>query len=129
MVRRGPESGAAALEMALVAPLFMALVLGTFNVGWALFCGAEVRHAVERSTRLLIADPETPAATIEAEVHDALSAADPEHVDVTLSTEPVGTSGQIARISWTYGYTLHAPFIEPVVLNFDSSMVVPLRTT
>ena len=49
------RDGAAALETALVAPIFITLVLAIFQVGWALYCGAEVRHAVERSTRLLIA--------------------------------------------------------------------------
>jgi Flp pilus assembly protein TadG len=127
--RKGPESGAAALEMALVAPLFMTMVLGTLNVGWGLYCGAEVRHAVERSTRLLIADPETPIETIEAEVLDTLSAADPDDVDVSMTTETVGTTGEIARLTWTYRYTIDVPFVEPVVLNFDSSIVAPLRPT
>lgn len=121
------SDGAAALETALVAPIFITLVLAIFNTGWALYCGGEVRHAVERSTRLLIADPATPEATIEAQVLDSLKAADPDDVTFAMTTEEVGDDGQIARLTWTYGYALDAPFIEPVVLNFDSSMVVPLR--
>ena len=104
------RDGAAALETALVAPIFITLVLAIFQVGWALYCGGEVRHAVERSTRLLIADPTTP-----------------EDVNLTMTTEAVGSSGQIARLTWVYGYTLDAPFISPVVLDFGSSIVVPLR--
>jgi Flp pilus assembly protein TadG len=133
--RRGSEEGAAALETALVAPLFITIVIGTINVGWALFCGAEVRHAVERSTRMLIADPEltddltVASTTMEDAVRDELSAANPDNVDVTVTKETVGTNGSIARLSWTYSYTIEPPFVDPVSLNFDSSLIVPLRPT
>lgn len=126
--RRGPESGAAALETALVMPVFMTLVIGILNLGWALYCGAEVRHAVERATRLLILDPDATEATIEAAVLDDLDGADPDDVGFTMVTEEVGdTGGAVARLEWTYGYTIEAPFVRPIILDFGSSMVVPLR--
>ena len=121
------QRGAAALEGALVAPIFLTMVLGIFNIGWALYCGGEVRHAVERSTRLLIANPDTSEATIEADVKGALNAAEADDVNVVMTTEAVGDDGQIARLSWTYAYAVDAPFMEPVVIDFDSSIVVPLR--
>ena len=107
------RDGAAALETALVAPVFIALVLGILQIGWALYCGAEVRHAVERSTRLLIADPDTAEADIEAAIAEDLNSVNPADVNLTMTTEAIGTSGQIARLTWTYGYTLEAPFIAP----------------
>ena len=127
MRRRGWNEGAAALETALVSPLFIALVLGTLYVGWALYCGAEVRHAVERSTRLVIQNPDVDEATLEAAVHEQLNAADPDDVTVTLTTHTVGTNGEVARLAWTYGYTIDAPFIDPVTIDFDSSIIVPKR--
>ena len=121
------REGAAALETALVAPIFITLVLAIFQIGWGLYCGAEVRHAVERSTRLLIADPTTSEADIEAAIAEDLNAVNPTDVTLTMTTESIGSDGQIARLRWTYGYTLDAPFMRPVVLDFGSSMVVPLR--
>jgi Flp pilus assembly protein TadG len=35
--RRGWDAGTAAVETALVLPVFLAFVLGTLNLGWALF--------------------------------------------------------------------------------------------
>lgn len=128
MVRRGPQSGSTALETALVAPVFLTMVFGILMVGWGLFCGAEVRHAVERSSRMLIVNPDATAGDIEDAVHGQLNAANADDVEVTMTTEAVGTSGEIARLTWTYGYAIDAPFIEPVTLNFDSSLVVPLRS-
>ena len=125
--RKGWDSGAAAVELALVLPLFITFVFGIFNLGWALFCGAEVRHAVERSSRLLIKDPTTSAADILTDVQSQLSSADPTAVSLTKTTQSVGTGGGIAKLTWTYAYSLSSPFIHPVTLHFDSAMVVPLR--
>lgn len=126
--RRGWREGSTALETALVAPVFLTMVLGILMVGWGLYCGAEVRHAVERSSRMLIVNPEATVGDIEDAVHEQLNAANADDVAVTMTTEAVGTSGQIARLTWTYGYAIDAPFISPVTLNFDSSLVVPLRS-
>jgi Flp pilus assembly protein TadG len=125
--RKGWNSGAAAVELALVLPVFITFVFGILNLCWALYCGAEVGHAVERSTRLLIVDPTTSAATILTNVKSQLSAADPNAVTLTKTTQAVGTGGGIAKLSWTYAYTLSSPFMTSKTFNFDSSMVVPLR--
>ncbi|HEX6860819.1 MAG TPA: TadE/TadG family type IV pilus assembly protein [Caulobacteraceae bacterium] len=128
LFKRGWDSGAAALEAALILPVLLTFIFGALNVGWALYCGAEVRHAVERSTRLLIADPTTSVSAIQTAVDDRLQAADPADVDLTMAQETVGTSGQIARLSWTYAYTVAMPFVDDFTLHFDSSLIVPLRS-
>jgi Flp pilus assembly protein TadG len=125
--RRGWNAGTAAVETALVLPVFLAFVLGTLNLGWALFCGAEVRHAVERSSRLLIKDPTTSAATIQTAVRAQLSAATPSAVTLTKTTTAVGSGGGVATLSWTYAYSVEAPFLKTTTFTFDSSMAVPLR--
>lgn len=125
--RKGWNSGAAAVELALVLPVFITFVFGILNLGWALYCGAEVRHAVERSSRLLIVDPTTSEATLLASVKAQLSSADPNAVSLTKATQAVGAGGGIAKVSWTYAYRVTAPFMESKSFNFDSSLVVPLR--
>lgn len=125
--RRGWDAGTAAVETALVLPVFLAFVFGILNLGWALYCGAEVRHAVERSTRLLIKDPTTSASTIQTAVRAQLAAADPNAVTLTKSTTAVGTGGGVATLSWTYAYSVSAPFLNTATFNFDSNMAVPLR--
>lgn len=125
--RRGWNSGATAVETALILPVFITFVLGIINLGWALYCGAEVRHAVERSSRLLIADPTTSDSTILTNVKSQLSAADPNAVSLSKTTQALGSGGGIAKLSWTYAYTVSAPFIKTATFNFDSTTVVPLR--
>lgn len=125
--RRGWNSGATAVETALILPVLLTFVFGIFNLGWAMYCGAEVRHAVERSSRLLIKDPATSATTILTDVKSQLSSADPTAVSLTKETQALGTGGGIAKLNWTYAYTVSAPFIRTATFNFDSVTVVPLR--
>lgn len=125
--RKGWDSGAAAVELALILPVFLTFVFGIFNLGWALYCGAEVRHAVERSSRLLIKDPTTSETAILTDVKSQLTSADPTAVSLTKSTQSLGTGGGIAKLNWTYAYTVTAPFINTATFHFDSVTVVPLR--
>jgi hypothetical protein len=49
--------------------------------------------------------------------------------DVTLSISKSTSSGtQVAQIAWTYRYTLQIPFVSPIVLNFDSQIIAPIRS-
>lgn len=125
--RRGWNSGTTAVETALILPVFVTFIFGTLNLGWALYCGAEVRHAVERSSRLLIVDPTTSADTILTNVKSQLSAATPSAVSLTKTTQSLGSGGGIAKLNWTYAYTLTSPFMKSVTFHFDSVTVVPLR--
>lgn len=124
---RRDVAGATAVELALVMPLFVTLVFGVFNYGWALYCGAEVRYAVQRASRILIADPDATVVDLRAAVETRLNGADIDDVTLTLATETFGASTQVARISWTYAYTVETPFLDDAVLTFDSSLLTPLR--
>lgn len=121
------ESGATAVELALVLPLFVALVFGIFNFGWALYCGGEVRNAVEQSSRLLLEDPSLTLDELRTAVAGKLHGATIDQVTLSRTTETVGGSTQVARISWTYSYVVDTPFLSQQILSFDSSIVTPLR--
>ncbi|MFZ5670981.1 MAG: TadE/TadG family type IV pilus assembly protein [Pseudomonadota bacterium] len=124
---RRDDSGASAVELALVMPLFVALVFGLFNYGWALYCGNEVRYAVQRASRLLIADPDATIDELRAAVAQRLNGADIDDVDLSLATETLGAGTRIARVSWRYAYAVETPFLDDAVLTFDSSLLTPLR--
>lgn len=121
------DSGATAVELALVLPLFITLLFGIFNFGWALYCGAEVRNAVEQASRELLEDPTLTLDELRADVAGRLHGATIDQVTLTRTTETVGTSTQVARISWTYSYVVDTPFLTRKVFAFDSSIVTPLR--
>jgi Flp pilus assembly protein TadG len=113
-----------AIEFALTSPLLFALIFGIFEFGWAFHCGASVRAAVTRETRLLIANPATTAAQFEQAVKtDLANIADPK-VKISFADEAIGT-GSVTRISWTYAHAILFPFLPDVTLNLSSSTLVP----
>ena len=66
---------------------------------------------------------------LRAAVGARLSGASISDVTLSMATETVGTSTDVARISWTYAYVVDTPFIDQTLLRFDSSIVAPLRAT
>lgn len=124
---RDCESGATAVELALVLPMFITLLFGIFNYGWAMYCGGEVRNAVEQASRLLIEDPDATLEELRTAVAANLHGATIDQVTLDRTTETVGGSLQVVRISWTYSYVVDTPFLSQKILRFDSSIVTPLR--
>lgn len=127
--RRGPDSGAAAVELALVLPVFAALIFGIFNYGWALYVGSDVRHAIERCSRLLLVDPHTTQAQLRTAVSGRLKVARIGDLNLTLTNQTLTGGTPVARISWTYSYAVAVPFVPQAVFNFDNHLIVPLRQT
>jgi Flp pilus assembly protein TadG len=57
-LRRDPESGAAAVEFAIVLPLLMLIVLGCIDWGYYFFCDQIVTNAAREGARAgAVADP------------------------------------------------------------------------
>lgn len=123
------RGGATILEFAIVAPVLIAMLVGVFNVGFAMYCGAAVRNAIQRSSRVLIMTPATTAATIKTNAQAVLVDVPVNNLAVTVTTETVTASMQVKRVSWTYDYALWVPFASNSTLSFGSSMVVPMAPT
>jgi Flp pilus assembly protein TadG len=126
--RRDGESGAAALEFALLSPVLFALLFGTYELGWALHCGATVRYAIERSARQLIVNPNTTADAIQSAAQARLVGLPISNLHVSTGQETVAGE-QIVRVSWQYAYTMALPYVPNASFTFDSSTVVPLPTS
>lgn len=85
--------GAALVEMALVLPIFMAVVLGIVEFGRAMMVGQMVTNAAREATRLAIIDGSTNSA-VETWVDDFLSdAVGVSAADVTTTITVVAAPG------------------------------------
>ncbi len=118
--------GATAVEAAFVLPLLLTFILGIFQLGWGIFCGNDVRHAIERAARIYI---QTPAATDQqflSAVSANLTTVNISDVAITI-TKPTSAGAQMARIAWTYNYGLHIPSVPTMTLNLGSQILVPVR--
>ena len=121
--------GTSALEFAIMAPVFVALVVAVFNAGYAAYSAAAVRSAIQRSSRALILTPSTTAATLKSNATSLLVKVPIDNLTVTVTTETVTAQEQIKRVSWSYDYLLSLPLISKQTLAFSSSIVVPMAPT
>ena len=121
-------AGAAAVEFSLVCSILFTVIIGIFNLGWALFCGADVRHGIERASRLYLADPATTDTQFRNAVASRLEVTHLSDVAITVTRETVAGSAPVVRIAWTYAYGLSIPFVSSSTLHFNSQLVVPLSS-
>ena len=120
--------GGAAVEFALVLPVLATFVFGIWFIGWALFCGSEVRHAVELGSRIYITNPAASSSDLQTAVTSHL--ADVSISDVTLNSSTVTISGASSQhITYSYQATAPIPFIPTVNFNFSGSVDVPAATS
>jgi Flp pilus assembly protein TadG len=124
------RSGANAVEFAIIAPVFLALLFGVFQLGWALHLNQSVDYAVQNVTRQLVATPSLTLSQVTADVQaqakqngvaDAL-----QSVTVTLTEDPAGTSPQMALVSAAYVHTIGVPFLPTYSYTYNTSSTMVL---
>ena len=119
------EGGAAAVEFAIVSALFITFVLGIFWLCWGLYCGADVRHGIERASRIYLTNPGATDTQFETAVGANLGVARLGDIGFTI-TKPVVSGVQVAQIAWTYSYVVSVPFMSPLTLQMGSQIVAPI---
>ena len=124
---RRAESGAAAVEFSIIASLLFTLILGIFNTGWAIYCGSDVRHAIERGARIYIVKPAATDTEFRNAVASNLQTVPINDVAITV-TKPSVSGAPVAQIAWTYNYTISIPFVAPIVVHMGSQIVAPIRS-
>lgn len=91
--RRSNRRGAALVEMAMVLPIFFAVVLGIVEFGRAMMVSQMVTNAAREATRLAIIDGSTNT-TVETWVEDFLSdSINVDASDVTVTITVVAAPG------------------------------------
>lgn len=118
--------GATALEFAMVAPVLIALMIGVFNLGYALYCGAAVRHAVQQSSRALLFNPNITASAFKVTVASKLDGIPVANLNIAIRSETVNQTQELRRVTWTYDYMVCAPFMPSEELEMGSSLIIPL---
>ena len=119
-------SGATALEFSLVAPIFITLLVGLFQLAWTLHCAATVRWSLETSSRGLMLDPNESAATLKANMVDLLAGrATANNLTVTITPDTSNPQGKMLVASSVYTATLAIPLLPSQSLTFHASTSVP----
>jgi Flp pilus assembly protein TadG len=123
---RQDASGATALEFALISPALIMLLVGGFQLAWALHCAATVRWSLETSARNLMMDPAENADTLKSAMLSALSGkATASDLTVTVAPDTSNPAGNLLVATSVYRTTLSVPFVAATPLTFTSVTKVP----
>ena len=125
--RRGARHGGSAIEFALLSPVLIALVFGVFELGWALHCSSNVRHALEATGRTLELNPTYGQSDLRQDLAGRLT--DIPTTAWTLSYSKTTTSGGIylGEIDIAYTHPLGYPVADLGHMQFHVSTTVPLN--
>ena len=121
-------SGATALEFAVISPVLIMMLLGGFQLGWALHCAASVRWSLETSARNLMIDPAETAATLKSAMMSALSGrtnVNSSALSVSIAQDTSNPASKMLVATSTYTTTLVIPFVTDTPLTFTSVTSVP----
>lgn len=126
---RADESGATALEFALLAPVFMVLVFAVLQLSIAMHQGNSAKWAVERASRHVLVDNSLTEAQIQELIDDYLKAVG-SNAGIEISYA-VDASGSIpyGTISGTYSYEINVPLLPEFTARFPATVVVPHKAS
>ena len=128
LVRLADRSGATAVEFAIVFPLMVALIFGIWSLGWALYCGGEVRHAVELGSRIYISNPSAATSDLQTAVNSHLLDVPVANFSLSATTATVDSATN-HHITWSYQTALSIPFVPNLPMNFTGAIDVPEATS
>ncbi|HEY3889987.1 MAG TPA: TadE/TadG family type IV pilus assembly protein [Caulobacteraceae bacterium] len=123
----GDRAGAAAVELALVFPFLVMVVFGIWYIGWALYSGGEVRHAVELGSRVYISNPNATLDDLRTAVSSHLLDVPITNLTLSAATQAVG-SATTEHITWSYQTVVSIPFVPTLPMNFTGSIDVPMAS-
>ena len=126
-LRLADQSGAAAVELALVMPVLVIFIMGIWFMGWSLNLGSEVRHAVELGSRVYIANPNATTNDLQTAIASHLTDVPIGSINLTTSTSTIG-SATSQHISWSFHTTPPIPFVGSIPITFNGSYDVPAAT-
>lgn len=84
---RQSESGAAAVEFALVGMVAIATFLGILEFGRTLYMRNEIAYAVDLATRQILTNAAVANADVEAVIRDAITFGGSANLQITFGTE------------------------------------------
>lgn len=119
------DDGASALEFALIAPLFFAMVFGTIQIGVAYYYANSVQFALERTARITMVDQDMSEGQVQTAFANQLAAFTDQDVEVNYTVDSSGAV-PIGEFSATYEHQIVIPFVPSFNVTFDVETRVPL---
>lgn len=117
------QSGATALEFALVFPLLITLAVVIIQLGWVLHCAASVRWALEGSSRALLMNPKLTDSELQsAMISNLQGVADAKSLSLSITPD---TTNKTLLVQSRYTAPIAIPLLSADNLVFENTVTVP----
>ncbi len=118
------QSGAAAVEFAIVSVVFLSLVVGIVDFGRTLYVKNQLSFLADQAARKVLINPGISNATLTDELRDDFNAGVQADLGVAVTDETIdGTSYR--RVAITYPMTLFIPVLTDKALLLSVDRRVP----
>jgi Flp pilus assembly protein TadG len=117
--------GATAVEFAIVLPIFLSFVLGTFEVAHAVYSQGVMRFAIQEIARTIMVDSGLSPSDVEIAVNAKLSGLNvADIVDITATQVDNKDTTETLTLFVSYKYDFEVPLVATIPLVFDSKTSV-----
>ncbi len=122
----GCDSGAAAVEFALVGIILVVVVIATLDFGRVLLVRHTLANAIEVASRRALIDAEVTNAALEALVIEAAPGIEPDRLQFMHAVTP-SSVGLMRRLRVDHSVALMIPFIgaDAIVLSISRTVRQP----
>lgn len=119
--------GATAVEFALVAPVFIVMTVGVFELSRAMWIKGTMQYAVEETARYAIVNTSAAIATLESYAQTKLTESGMNSSGITFTATQDTTGGiDYMTISASYNFQVLITLIEMPAVTLTAKSRVPL---
>jgi Flp pilus assembly protein TadG len=122
-------SGAAAIEFAILMPVLVLFIVGTFAVSWAIHGVSSVNYALEQTSRMLQLDRTVSVSSLQSAINAKLASLGKQQVTLTLTHEAPAGDTDIAHVTARYDFPVRVPLLTTWSLTFQRTATVILSVT
>jgi len=124
---RRSRCGATAVEFAMVAPVFLIMVIGVFELGRAMWIRASMQYAVEETTRFAIVNTSATTSALATYASTAYSSSGINIAGATFSATQATTSGiTYVTISGSYDFSVIVPLVPIPDVTLTAKSRIPV---
>jgi len=120
----GNESGAAAVEFAIISSVFITFIIGISYAAIMLHSNAALQWAVETTVRRAAIDPNITQGTLQTAVNGLLAQNRMPNATVSYSVANVGTV-PVATLTATFNRTFTIPFVATFNTTYTATAMTP----
>lgn len=121
------NAGTAAIEFAILGPVFLALLFGIFAFGWGINSVMNVRFQLERCARAYLVDPTLTQNQLSSMLAGQVAFLGIRNVQVTLVVS-TGSGYKSARATAKYDFTIPVPLVGDYPISYQTAVDIPVKS-